>query len=1248
MSKAVIKSLLKETIQNLPEGSTMKAESVAPMLLKKGVKQEELDFSGIELPGKGKVTREELLGLEQQRKDMFYVTEVDPHYKSVSLPGGQANPTYREKILRFEQVDEIGSRYTSSHFPDVENYLAHTRIYDEDFNGTPTRVLQEIQSDLHQQGRQTGYVNGAAASEADVANYIKMYEDADNFYYGEPTSVLTEDEAYEAMDNAVNGLRSLGLNFDDQVNPRDYSAREFINEFGEGVPKSPYEKTWLTKTIEREIVDAVNEGRQQLAIPISGAVDKLNRGSGVQRWYETTVVDTAKKVAKRAGMDFELTAPRTTLDDSAQVQYVIIKPKFKDTKPLSKLEQDELAKLALKEALGEEYDKARYAELQGRTFSADSPVKQELASQASFTLYATPTATAFAAYTAYKSGYSTDEVHAKLSEQGYDEDEILEIDATTQKIAQAEAAGYSREEIEAYLGGKEITTTVESNNPTGPSRDAVSMQEGQAMKREGGFGGLGVPRRLYADVKQEAFDRVLNDQTMSASDLVTSLQTLQPVLTSDTMTSIPAFFGNKEALQRYDAAREASRQKIIDIAKRDYNIDLVWQGGDVGTEAWYVNTPEGPVEVTPGFWQELSQTKGEIVGGITGAIAGFKYAPPHPVTKAIGAAVGGTLGAVAGSQLDYLATAMEMNADMEAEVAAHKALNAAELAIVGEVISYPVAKTLGASWRGIVRAKNMIFDGNTQGAYQALKEVTFLSDDQIDEIVTKFERLAGPLEGSKEQKAIKAVTLGERGMQDLARVAGVIDPQASRATIKAIDDRAKNLLDLTADLTDSQVSRMYIKDLQNYTGDVRKFYDDVKAKAVQSPKGLNFDWDFDKLAIEPVLEHLNKKITDPVTSQKFLLQAQRIRTFSESRNFGDLIELRQLTNDFLYNKNITKADDKKMLRDVIKRIDEAIVDGAPAVVEQPEQWLEQWATARLKYTEMKKVEQSALYKMVFDKKGNVRPVQPETVVKGLTKYISALDGNFEAVMSKIPAGGRAKYESAVVDHLAQTYTAGVKGGMNAVNFPLLADELAKVNFTTPDARAMKNMITDMADVFKNDVHLAQASGLIEIPKFQSYLTTDPIVRAKFEIASGVFNYIKTWAPGKTQRNYALVKQAAQLLEKPLDAKLNKELLKEFAADATMTESIKQLQRDAAQAAASGKDVSGAKLLVDANGVFVKSGTQAAKRVPAHRVANEETVKLIADRESVTVDNPMIDTILKQYGYVAVTQGSDRLRFLGAK
>jgi len=78
--------------------------------------------------------------------DSAYTPE-ETKYSSYTLSGGT---NYEETVLRMPGVD-----YRSSHFNDVPNYVAHMRT--QDFgNG---RLIEELQSDLHQAARKRGYKN---------------------------------------------------------------------------------------------------------------------------------------------------------------------------------------------------------------------------------------------------------------------------------------------------------------------------------------------------------------------------------------------------------------------------------------------------------------------------------------------------------------------------------------------------------------------------------------------------------------------------------------------------------------------------------------------------------------------------------------------------------------------------------------------------------------------------------------------------------------------------------------------------------------------------------------------------------------------------------------------------------------------------------------------------------------------------------------------------------------------------------
>ena len=963
---------------------------------------------------------------------------------------------------------------------------------------------------------------------------------------------------------------------------------------------------WTASGIERELFDSIDEDREQLVIPIKGIkADEQGRSPQTQAYYEQVVMPEAERVAHKNGADF-------TLQDIDNTQYAVVKPN-----------------------------------LESRPNKVD-PIKG-----------------AFVAYQALQSGMSTDAINKKLLEHGYDEQDLIDINKRVNVITQAQEAGMSEEEIRERMQG---VITVADTVKSEPQIASDTVE--RVLQTSGGW----LPGGGYISPKQSTFEQVVDDTNeMTAEELVSSMKVLHPTMVSDTITTIPAYFGNKGAQQRYDQARESSRNRIINLAKEEYNLDLLWQPNGVGGEGWFAQTPEGLVEVTPGFWEDFKKVSGEMVGGIGGAIIGGKrgasagaalaltlgQAGPQvalpeelvsvPLFSAIGGVVGaltgGWLGAVSGSQLDYMIEATKLQEDFESEAMAYRAFNAFEAAAIGEALGYPLIKGVGTSWNAIVRAKDHIMGGEAKAAYQSLKDTTFLTDDQITAVVQQLEKHA-TLSGNKYEKGVKAVALTEPGMQDLVRAAGGTHPKASSATAHVVQSRAEDVLTQTAKLTDEQVPRMLAVDLQNYVGDVKDQYAAVKAKATQSPRGLDFEWDFEELAIKPVMEDLEKKITDPATKEKFLLQMRRVNTMSESRNYGDLIELRQMVNDFLYNKRITKADDKAMLRGVINNIDGAIEDGASHVLEQPEKWLKDWSDARIDYSKMKQIEKTAMFRAIFNKDGSMRAVQPETVVKALGKYITSIDGSFEEIMTKLPIEGRKMYEGAVVDSLTKRYTAGVEKGAKAIHFPMLADELKKINFTTPNARATKKALIELGETFKNDVWLAQTAGQVTIPKFQSYLTTDPVVRAKFEVASGIFNYVKSKAPGDANRQLALVRATSKLLEKPLDAKNFKMLQEEVFDDANLSKQILELQQEAARNRMKEVEVGTPKVKIYQGGKL--KGTGNSTTIPMHRILTLQQAKEIAEAEALTLDSKALDAVLKQYGYKAILQGSDRVRILGDK
>lgn len=1419
-----IKSILKLGVENLPENFKTQARSVPNMLKKQGVKEEELKYADLDLPQEGVVTKQDLTKAVEGRKDEFGVTGTSNDYKAYSMKEGKTNPTYREKVYTFKQTDvdnrselmkiteEIGldanasvnqmirqapereaeiraaaqafdmgddnltgSRYTSEHFPDVPNYLMHSRIYD-DLNtfDQPTRVIQEIQSDLHQQARQKGgYAEQDFQPNELTKKHFAKYQELQKEYErleeaGEDIWDVWDKMEYtlEDLARAISPEEGILDSVRDNIEMVD-DLQELLSHVGKksDIPQSPYEKSWLAKGMEREVADAIEDGFGQIAIPIKGNVDELHRGSGVQKWYETKVLNTAKKLAKKNGMDFEVVkagsgiptihpdmakviykesyprkllgtptkaeeiasrregrtmlkdqfnltgfeandiinnsktleeftaAVNATLEAKHGTEYAVIKPKGEaGVIPGVSREEVRADWVKLQNASEDTIDdvvaemQAKYGEnahLLGTnqaalrrapksTFTPDKPFAPTLYAGAGVAVglgavsnpveAADPTQPTVetkavveqtstvdlvkSASAALKSGAVTEEqVRQYLIQEGYEEDAnaILE-DA---KIANAAIdQGFPEEDVWNHLGSQERTL------------DAVQKTK-PVVEDDHGFWDsvtdFGADLATGWDRKQKAIylQQLKMNPNMPLEDFVAGMEALYPNMTSVT-TRTAGYFGNEDDYRVAVEFDKIAKAKIVEEAQKQ-GVNLVWQepkedpsmGTIFDSGRWMAQMPDGSmVDVSPGFWAGVRAEANEATGAFVGAIEGGKAASritKNPYLVGLGTVLGAATGGAFGSQFDYLANAVNLNQDMSAEIAAHRAMTAAEASVIADVIGYPIAKGLGAGYQGILRTKDFIMDGNSIGAVKKLKADLNMSDDEAQVLVANLERMI-ELPGKKPaQKELAAIVLTQPTMQDVVKVAGTLDSKMARNVAQMVKNRADDLLKSTEDLTSESAGKILSEDLINYTSDVKAFYQGVKETASKHPLANTFDFDFEALAIDPVIKRLKENITDPNVAFKFAQHAKRVQSMSDARDFGSLIELRQLVNDWRFNKRISKHADAQMLTDLVRGIDANITDGAREIMgKQADTWLANFDQAKLMYADMKKLEKNVLYRALR------RPgISEEATTKALTRYISSIDGTFNDVMAKLPMGARKRAEGSVINALASKYTTeSPSTGSRAVDFVSLAHDLDNVTLTTPMARQMRDAISRMSEVFMNDIPLAMSTGQMPMPKFQSYLTTDPVVRAKYEIASGIFNTIKQYTPGTEQStNLAIVKNVAKLLENPLNAKSAKELAEAADGDVVVVKQIAELQQQAAKQAAMRKDQGSAKVKLYGNGKVLKlKGEGKAQEIAIHRIATTEKVREIATKYSTDpTDVKAMDNLLKSEGFLAVQQGTDRVR-----
>ncbi|MEE8598117.1 MAG: hypothetical protein V3S69_01105, partial [Dehalococcoidales bacterium] len=778
MVRAIIKSALKDTIEGLPDDFVIKSESALNVLKKRGVKDEELKFSGVQEQlgqAKGKMTKKQLQGFLEadvqgpeaarlrKEADAFaqntasgmsesmraklagsvlesaanvpftrvprtqFKTFDDPEktYRSYSMPQALKDGSrYQEKILQFTEALNPERWRNPAHFEDTPDYLLHTRVYRDTIDGKETHVIQEIQSDLQQGARQQADqpVTLAEGESSVLREFLRAGDSAED----------------QLLDDTLDILRNSGFGL--EADP--FIAAEQVLRGSKGIPDSPYQKNWLRKGMEREVADAVNQGREQIAIPIKGeGVGSLVRGQGVQKWYETQVLSTAKKLAKSIGGEFKLFSPggkQLVAKDPSASEFGLADKYLGDLFDFAGEETDQDVLKWLNnnfdgDATLEQANRLRTAEgLEGvnavmREFAAGGGTEYAViippaGKDLSFSLYTPGSAGVFGAYMAIKAGNEPEDVKQFLmDDREFSEEEADSALARITQVQGAIDAGYSEDEVRQFLSANELP--YDSSQQTFSPEPVADTEE----QIQGAFDLLTQPS-VSAGAASESTGVDENGDLIRASDLVAKLQTI----TRDNGDIIRAGHGlfSPEAARDAETISRANIQNIVNLASKR-GVELTYEDGE-----FVIQTPQGPAVVTPSLWQEVLEAKGEIFGGISGGIAGgiagAQVPVPHPLLKAgtivAGSVIGAATGSVLGTEMDYMMTAMELQEEFDSQLAMRKAVNTAAISAVMDVGGLGIFKLGKFGYRSVQTAFRMMKDGNTAGAHKALKETLFLSD----------------------------------------------------------------------------------------------------------------------------------------------------------------------------------------------------------------------------------------------------------------------------------------------------------------------------------------------------------------------------------------------------------------------------------------------------------------------------------------------------------------------------------------
>ena len=227
-------------------------------------------------------------------------TDNGVKYSKYSLPGGT---DYKETVLTMPGVE-----YTSSHFGSVPSYVAHMRTAKHG-DGL---LIEEIQSDLHQQGRKQGYnvpidpkTYSATPNEVSYGMWdVKDATGSVRGFYGS--------SAEEAISAAV--------------------ARDSM--YKKSVPDAPFKKDWPLQLFKRALKQAVADGKEWIGW--TGGVEQAARypgaakAEGMTGFYDVMLPNEIGKYVKQWGAKIKQSSIEAEIDNSV-VRTVWDEPDYRYT-----------------------------------------------------------------------------------------------------------------------------------------------------------------------------------------------------------------------------------------------------------------------------------------------------------------------------------------------------------------------------------------------------------------------------------------------------------------------------------------------------------------------------------------------------------------------------------------------------------------------------------------------------------------------------------------------------------------------------------------------------------------------------------------------------------------------------------------------------------------------------------------------------------------------------------------------------
>jgi hypothetical protein len=240
---------------------------------------EALDLQGLGVPNPTRYSNYQLAGGENYREILLKLPNQWDKPRAAQIANEERIKALRQEMYGTSGTNEIRSEisrlqnentalqkqiseapiYKSSHF-DEPNILAHIRVNDRvDADGKKMLLVEEIQSDWHQAGREKGYKTGKERNPAQVEKELTITTQKRSRLIDEaaalPDSEMTK---FKAMNEEI---KALG----EQATKLNEEWTNLLNK-PEGVPDAPFKDTWYQLALKRVMKYAADNGYERVGL----------------------------------------------------------------------------------------------------------------------------------------------------------------------------------------------------------------------------------------------------------------------------------------------------------------------------------------------------------------------------------------------------------------------------------------------------------------------------------------------------------------------------------------------------------------------------------------------------------------------------------------------------------------------------------------------------------------------------------------------------------------------------------------------------------------------------------------------------------------------------------------------------------------------------------------------------------------------------------------------------------------------